>query len=101
MVRDWLKKQKHISRRVNLEVLEFSGMTGRKAELCTVGNRYTWAYIYDDRVDFVTEIDVDDNNLVYREVVLTVHAHDPQFFKKIKQQLWHMLYCGNLNWPML
>lgn len=97
MIREWLKKQKHISRRVNLEVLEYGPPY---AELCTVGNRYTYAYIYDDRVDFIsvfTRADVGDEARI--DTILSLKAHDKEFFKKMKQQLLEMLYKGNLNWP--
>ena len=97
LVRDWLKHQKHISRRVNLEVMEFGPPY---AELCTIGNRYTYAYIYDDRVDFVSiwsRAEVGDEARI--DIILTLHAHDKQFFKKLKQQLLEMLHKGNLNWP--
>lgn len=97
LIREWLSKQKHINKRVRLEVLEFGPPY---AELCTVGNRYTWATIYDNYIEFYTEIDAHNIGLVYREVTHTFYAHDPQLFKKIKQQLWSMLYAGNLNWPM-
>lgn len=100
MVREWLKKQKHINNRVQLEVLEYGPPF---AELCTVGNRYTWANIYADRVEFYTETDaiVEKHPVTRTEVVLTLQAHDPHFFKKMKEQLWKMLYAGNLNWPIL
>lgn len=98
LVREWLKKQKHISRRVNLEVCEYGPPY---AELCTVGNRYTYAYIYDDCVRFVSvwsRAEVGDE--ARTEELLTIYAHDKQFFKKLKEQLWRMLYAGNLNWPI-
>jgi hypothetical protein len=100
MVRNWLRQQKHIRDRVQIEALEFGPPF---AELCTVGNRYTWAMIYDDYVEFYTRIDaqIDDISPATRlEVVLTLHATDKEFFKKMKNQLWKMLYSGHLNWPM-
>jgi hypothetical protein len=98
LVREWLKKQKHISRRVNLEVCEYGPPY---AELCTVGNRYTYAYIYDNKIDFVSAFSITEVGDEARiDIILTLYAHDKQFFKKMKEQLWKMLYAGNLNWPL-
>lgn len=99
LIRKWLIKQKHISKRVRLEYLEYGPPY---AELCTVGNRYTWATIYDDHVTFYTETDavIESHPVTRLEPVLTLYAHDKEFFKKMKHQLLKMLYAGNLNWPM-
>jgi hypothetical protein len=98
LVREWLNKQKHISQRVQLEYLEYGPPY---AELCTVGNRYTYAYIYDDRIEFVSIWSITDAGDEARtDHLLTVYAHDPLFFKKIKEQLLKMLHGGQLNWPM-
>lgn len=99
LIRTWLDKQKHISKRVRLEILEYGPPY---AELCTVGNRYTWANVFENRIEFYTETDamVEKHPVTRQEVVLTLYAHDKEFFKKMKNQLWKMLYAGNLNWPM-
>jgi hypothetical protein len=98
LVREWLSKQKNISKRVRLEALEYGPPY---AELCTIGNRYTWACIYDNYIEFYTETDgmMLSHPVTRLEVVLKLYAHDKEFFKKMKHQLWSMLYAGNLNWP--
>lgn len=97
LIREWLRKQKHINRRVNIEALEYGPPY---AEICTVGNHYTWADIFDDRVQFYTEIvEPVDGRPQRRELVITIHSAEKDFFKKLKKQLLTMLHAGNLNWP--
>lgn len=99
LVREWLSKQKNINKRVKLELLEYGPPY---AQLCTVGNRYTWATIYDNYIEFYTQLeDETDGRVIRQEPITKIYAHDTEFFKKIKQQLWSMLYAGNLNWPIL
>lgn len=98
LVREWLSKQKHINRRVKLETVEYGPPY---AQLCTVGNRYIYAYIYDDYVNFLSYSYLTEESIEARiDIITTLHAQDSQFFKKMKEQLWKMLYAGNLNWPV-
>lgn len=95
IVRKWLRSKKNLSRFIDVYAKEYGPPY---AEIVTLPDKDVWAYIDDRQVKFfryqlgVVEDPREFNHAVDRianreEAVILIDACDPEFFKKLKQEI--------------